>query len=90
MLIKVVGGKALSSSAGAAAGAGIGAAAGTVVPGVGTAFGAVIGAAIGITAGVSVDKLLIELEEMWSRDQFKAEIMKEINNTKMGMKALFQ
>lgn len=88
--IKVVTSKAVGSSAGAAAGAATGAAIGSVVPGLGTAIGAVVGGVIGAVAvGVILDKALIEIEELISRDKFKTEIIEAIQDARVEfMKSL--
>ena len=53
---------------------------GSIVPGAGTSIGAVAGGALGgVLIGISVEALLIELEETLGRPQFKAEIVDVIN-----------
>ena len=72
--------KALLSKAGASAA--IGAAGGSVLPGVGTAAGALGGFLVGFGAGVAIDALLLELEEVLNRDEFKREIVTAIREAK--------
>lgn len=80
--------KTLSSKlAGGAAGAASGAALGSVIPGPGTVAGAAIGIISGLAVGVSVDALLLQLEEEWSREQFRAEILAAINSQEQEMLA---
>lgn len=86
-LAKVVASKTVGGAAAGAAGAAAGATAGTVVPGVGTAVGAVIGFIGGLVVGVSVDKLLIELEEAISREEFKKSILSAIDEARVEFKA---
>lgn len=81
---KVIASKALGSAAGAGAGAVAGAAIGSVVPGLGTAIGAVVGGFIGgVAVGVTIDKALIEIEELVNRDKFKAEIIEAIQEARV-------
>lgn len=76
---KVAASKGAGYSGGAGAGAVAGAAIGSAVPVVGTAVGAVVGGVIGGAAvGVGVDYLMLKLEEAWSRDAFRQEILDAI------------
>lgn len=85
-LAKVVMTKVAGTAGGAASGAAAGGALGSVVPGVGTAIGAAIGgAAGGLLLGVSVDAMLIQLEEAVSREEFKAKLMQAIEQTRQEM-----
>ncbi len=68
--------KATSGAAGAAAGGAIG----SIVPGAGTVAGAAVGAVVGIIIGVSVDALLLKVEESLNRDEFRDQILAEINS----------
>jgi hypothetical protein len=68
--------KASSGAAGAAAGGAIG----SVVPGAGTVAGAAVGALVGIIVGVSVDALLLKVEESLNRDEFRTQILAEIDS----------
>lgn len=73
---KVAVSKGAGASGGAGAGALAGAAIGSVVPGVGTAAGAVVGGVVGgIAVGVGVDYLMLKLDEAWSRDDFRQQIL---------------
>jgi hypothetical protein len=85
-IVKVIGSKLATGGAGAAAGA----AAGSILPGIGTVVGAGAGIVIATVAGLSIDKLLIELEETLSRETFKAEIMTNVNRTREEMKSYFK
>ena len=90
-LIKVTAGKAVSVLGGAAAGAAGGAAIGSVIPGAGTAIGAAVGGVIGgITVGVSVEKLLLMLEESFSREEFKRQILEAIEEARVEYKESLQ
>ena len=83
-LIKVTAGKAVSALGGAAAGAATGMAVGSIIPGIGTAIGAAIGGIIGgITIGLAVEKLLLMLEEAFSRDEFKRQILEAIEEERV-------
>lgn len=83
-LIKVTAGKAVSALGGAAAGAATGMAVGSIIPGIGTAIGAAIGGIIGgITIGLAVEKLLLMLEEAFSRDEFKRQILEAIEEERI-------
>jgi phage tail tape-measure protein len=87
-LLKVVLGKTAGTAAGASVGTSVGAFVGSVVPILGTAAGAVVGGvAGGIIAGVSVDKLLLELEELIGREAFKATILEAIQGARSEFKA---
>jgi hypothetical protein len=88
VLLKVVLGKTAGTAAGASVGTSVGAFVGSVVPILGTAAGAVVGGvAGGIIAGVSVDKLLLELEELIGREAFKATILEAIQGARSEFKA---
>ncbi|MGG7643895.1 hypothetical protein ACQ5SP_03685 [Rhodovulum sp. YNF3179] len=53
---------------------------GSVVPGAGTAAGAAGGAALGaVVVGLSVDKMMIELEEMVRREELRGQIVSAID-----------
>lgn len=83
-LIKVTAGKAVSALGGAAVGAATGMAIGSVIPGIGTAIGAAVGGIIGgIAIGLSVEKLLLMLEEAFSRDEFKRQILEAIEEERI-------
>lgn len=75
---------AVSKGVSAGAGAGAGALLGSVVPGAGTLVGAAIGATVGLVVGVSVDALLLKVEEVLSRDEFRREILASIEETRAG------
>ncbi|GJM14664.1 MAG: hypothetical protein DHS20C12_30670 [Pseudohongiella sp.] len=80
---KVVASKAIGSSAGAGAGAVAGAAIGSVIPGLGTAVGAVIGGVVsGVVVGVTIDKALIEIDELMNREEFRAELVAAIHDAR--------
>ncbi len=77
---KIVGGKAVGTAGGAAAGAAAGLA-------VGGPVGAVVGGFIGgVLAGISVDAMLLMLEEAVSREDFKQEILSAIREAKREFK----
>lgn len=78
-LAKVALSKSGSALGGAGVGAGAGAAVGSAIPGLGTAAGAVVGGVLaGLGVGVSVDYLVLKLEESYSREGFKLEILTAI------------
>ena len=78
-LTKMGVGKAAGAMGGAATGAATGAAIGSVVPIFGTAAGAVVGGIIGgVAIGLTVEKVLIELEELYSRDAHRESIVSTI------------
>lgn len=88
---KIAMGKAAGSSLGGGAGAAAGAAVGSVVPGLGTAIGAAVGGILGgLAVGVTVDKMLIELEETVHRDAFKQEILGAIEAARDEFHALLR
>jgi hypothetical protein len=70
--------KGVSYSASAAAGSLGGAAVGSVVPGLGTGVGAVIGGLVGVGTAFLADKLILQLEETISRDDFRNNILNSI------------
>jgi hypothetical protein len=75
------------ASWGALGGAAAGAAIGSIIPGVGTVVGAVVGGVLGgIATGVAVDKLLLMLEEQFSRKEFKSELMASIEAARREFK----
>ncbi|MFO8084256.1 MAG: hypothetical protein R6U27_08065 [Desulfobacterales bacterium] len=78
-------GTAGAVSAGAAAGAAIG----SFIPGPGTAIGAAAGGIFfGLAVGVTVDKMLLMLEESLNREKFKDEILSAIDETRMEFKPM--
>lgn len=79
---------ATSKVAGGAAGAAIGAAIGSVVPIAGTAVGAAIGFATGVAMGVAIDAGLLQLEEIYSREEFKAQILEAIDEQEREFNAM--
>lgn len=88
-LLKMGGGKLAGSAGGATAGAAAGAAVGSIVPGVGTAVGAVIGGlVVGIAVGLGADYLMLELEESYSRDDHRAELIEELRQLRAETLAL--
>ena len=88
-LIKVTAGKAVSALGGAAAGAATGMALGSFIPGLGTAIGAAIGGIIGgISIGLTVEKLLLMLEEAFSREDFKRQILEAIEEERREFEKL--
>lgn len=90
-LSKIVISKTAGTATGAGAGAAIGAVIGSVVPGPGTAAGAAIGGVVGgIVVGVSVDKILIELEEAMSREKFKGEMLSAIQDARLEVKDMLR
>ncbi len=83
-LLKTVTSKTFAAGGGALAGATGGALVGSVVPGIGTAIGATIGGIIGgLTVGVSVDKLLLMLEESMNRTEFQARLISVIEESRL-------
>lgn len=90
-LVKVAAGKAASVLGGAAAGAASGAAIGSVFPGIGTAIGAALGGIVGgITVGLGVEHLLLKLEEHYSRDEFKQQILEAIDEARLEFEESLQ
>ena len=76
---KVVASKAAGASGGAGAGALAGGAIGSAVPVIGTAVGAAVGGVIGgLAVGVGVDYLILKLEEAWSREEFRQQLLAAI------------
>lgn len=65
---------------GAAAGAGLG----TLFGPIGTIVGGIFG---GIVGALVVDKVLIELEELYGRDQFKSDILASIDEAETALRA---
>jgi hypothetical protein len=78
-LLKVGGGKLAGSAGGAAAGAAAGAAVGSMVPGIGTAIGAVVGGVVaGLAVAASAEYLMLKLEEAYSRDDHRTDLVAEL------------
>lgn len=86
-LAKVLTGKAGGAASGAGVGASTGSAIGSAFPVIGTAAGGIIGGIIGgVAGGVAVDKLLLELEEHFNREDFKRELLVAIDETRLEVK----
>jgi len=86
-LTKVVTSKTISAVAGTAAGAAGGAAVGSALPGTGTAMGAAVGGLVGgILAGLTVDKLLLELDQAINREVFRQRLVKLVNEQRAEFK----
>ncbi|MDR1577084.1 MAG: hypothetical protein LBT86_02475 [Deltaproteobacteria bacterium] len=69
---------------------GAGAGVGSVVPGLGTAVGAVAGFLAGLGASILVDMAWISLDELGHRDEFKAEILKAIEEERSEVLAALE
>ncbi len=83
---KVAASKVAGGGLGAAGGAALGGTIGSVVPGLGTAIGAAIGGIVGAVAGgVAVDAVLLELEEHFSRAEFRSQIVAAIKDQRDEM-----
>ncbi|TVQ38980.1 MAG: hypothetical protein EA370_05265 [Wenzhouxiangella sp.] len=82
--------RAASGAGGGTLGALIGGGIGSVVPGLGTAIGAVIGGAIGgIGVGVGAEYLILKLEEIWSRDAHRQELIASIDAAEAELRQRF-
>lgn len=77
-------GKATVKFAGTASGAGTGAAIGSFIPGAGTAAGGIIG---GIVGWFLVDKIVVEVDEHFNRDDFEKEVATLIDEQKAQVKS---
>jgi hypothetical protein len=71
------------------AGAAVGAVVGSMVPVAGTLVGSAIGFAVGVVLGISVDALLLELEEFYSREEFRAQILQSIDEQEREFEMMF-
>ncbi|TVS11228.1 MAG: hypothetical protein EA419_08525 [Wenzhouxiangella sp.] len=79
-----------SSGGGAAGGAVLGGAIGSVLPGLGTAIGAAVGGAIGgLAIGVGAEYLILKLEEWYSRDRHRQELIASIDEAEAGLRQQF-
>lgn len=79
-----------STGGGGAGGAIIGGTIGSIVPGVGTAIGAAIGGVVGgIAVGVGAEFLIIKLEEIWSREDHRRELIEAIDSAEATVLAQF-
>ena len=86
---KVLAGKLAGGTLGAAAGSTVGATIGSIVPGFGNAAGAVVGgAAVAIAVAFTVDAAMLGLEEAYSRDRFKKEILDALAQTESEFTAM--
>ncbi|MEI6708714.1 MAG: hypothetical protein WCK96_16440 [Methylococcales bacterium] len=86
-LAKVAASEIIGTGGGAAAGATAGAAIGSVVPGIGTAIGAAVGGILGgFGVGIATDAAILKLEEVYSRDNFKKEIINSIEDSRREFK----
>jgi hypothetical protein len=83
-MAKIAAGKAAGTAGGATAGGAIGFLIGGPL---GATVGGVTGAAFGVAAGLTVDKMLLVLEEAVSREEFKQEIITAIGEAKAELKA---
>lgn len=68
-----------SKVVGGAGGASLGAMVGSVVPGAGTLVGGGIGFVLGVVLGVSIDAVLLTVEEAYSREAFHESIIEAID-----------
>ena len=72
--------KMAASRAASGVGAVVGAVVGSIVPFVGTAAGAAVGGTIvGLAFGVGVDAILLQLDEVMTRGEFRAELVDALN-----------
>lgn len=61
-----------------------------IVPGVGTAIGAAIAGVVGgIAVGVGAEFLIIKLEEPWSRENHRRELIEAIDSAEATVLAQF-
>lgn len=82
--------RAASSGGGVAAGAAVGGAIGSVVPGIGTAIGATVGGVIGgVSAGAGAEFLILKLEELWSREGHRDELLAAIDDAEAEIRQRF-
>jgi hypothetical protein len=51
-------------------------------------MGSVIGFTVGMVMGVSIDATLLKLEEYYSRDQFKSQILEAIDEQEREFNAM--
>jgi len=80
----------VSKLAGGAAGAAVGAAIGSFVPVAGTLVGSAIGFTAGVILGVSIDAALLQLEENYSRSDFKQQIVEAIDEQEREFYAMLE
>ncbi len=82
--------RAGSAGSGGALGGVIGGTLGSVMPGIGTAVGAVVGGAIGgLLVGVGAEYLILKLEEFWSREAHRAELLAAIDEAEANLRREF-
>ncbi len=80
---KILGKKAMGKGLAALIGGGIG----SVIPGAGTAAGAIVGGTLSsIVLGFTIDKMILELEEAFNREDFKKELIKIFIEAREEMK----
>lgn len=85
---KAVAARGAGSLGGAGAGGAAGAAIGSLVPVVGTVIGGVVGAVVGgVATWVATDLALLKLEEYFTRDTFRAEIVAAIEDQRAAVLA---
>ena len=70
------------------AGAATGAAFGSFFPSIGTFFGSAVGGEVGFAIGVSVDNLMLIVEEELGREDFHRDILRSINEQEAAMISL--
>jgi hypothetical protein len=83
-MTKVAAAKTGSALAGAATGAVIG----SFFPVIGTFFGSAVGGVVGLAIGVSVDGLMLIVEEELGREDFHRDILRSINEQEAAMISL--
>ena len=82
--------RAASSGGGVAAGAAAGGAIGSFVPGIGTAIGAAVGGVVGgVSAGAGAEFLILKLEELWSREGHRDELLAAIDDAETEIRQRF-
>ncbi len=86
-LLKIVASKVAGTAAGTAVGAAVGGTIGSLIPVAGTAAGAAAGGFLGgLVAGVTMDKIVLGVEELVGRDEFKRDILSAIQEARMEFK----
>lgn len=89
-IVRLTGVRAASGGGGAAAGAAAGAVVGSVVPGIGTVVGAAVGGVVGgLSVGVAAEFLILKLEELWSREGHRQELLAAISDAEAEMRRQF-
>ncbi len=64
----------------------VGGISGSIIPGIGNVIGAGIGFIIGISVGIAADEIMLKIDESFTREEFKRNILKILEEEKENLK----